>query len=80
MIEGIGHHRFHDGDVVDDGRRVGQKLGQLGARLAVAGKRELGAKQRGAGVDESGPVLLDQFLGRQGSVEFGQLGLAIKQV
>src|SRR5207249_12276687 len=48
--------------------------------LAVFGELEFGTQQLGAGVDEGGPVALDQIGGWQRAIELGQLRLVIKQL
>ena len=44
VIEGVGDHRFDDGDVVDDCRQVRQQLRELRAALAMLGELELRAR------------------------------------
>ena len=79
VVEGIGGHGLHNGNVVGDTAEVGQHLRYFGIALAVAAVLELGAQQRGMGVDEGRPIALQQLGGRHGPVEPGQLGLVIQQ-
>ena len=80
VVEGVGHHRFDDGDVVRHAGQVRQQLGQFGAALAVPGELELRPQQLRVGVDERGPVAFEQFGRRQRAVVLGQLRLVVEQL
>ena len=79
VVEGVGGHGFHNGNVIGDTAKVGQHLGYFGIALALAAVLELGTQQLGMGVDEGRPVALEQLGRRQGPVEPGQLGLVVQQ-
>ncbi len=80
MIERVGVHRFHDGDVVDDFGQVRQQLGKLRAALAVLGELEFRAEQRRVRIDERGAIAFQQLRRRQRAVELRQLRLVVEQL
>src|SRR5208283_183836 len=78
VVERIRDHRADDGDIIDYLSQVREQLRQFRAALAVSGKLELRAEELGAGIDERGPVALDEIGRRQGTVELGQLRLVVE--
>jgi hypothetical protein len=80
VIERIGVHGLHDGDVVHDLGQVRQKLRQFRAALAVLRELELRPEQRGIGVDERGAVVLDQVGWRRLAIPLRQLRFVIEQL
>ena len=80
MIEGVGMHGFHDGDVIGHFGQVWQQFGKLRAGLAVFCKGEFRAKQCGIWVDERGAVAFQQFSRRKRAIEFCQLRFVIEQL
>ena len=50
MIEGVGHHRFDDRDLIGDFGQAGQQFGKLGAAFSLLGEFELRAQQSRLGL------------------------------
>ena len=65
MIEFLGMHRPHDGQVICDGCQVGQEFGYLCPGLAVLREAERGTRQVGSALNEGELVATNQF-GRDG--------------
>ena len=79
MVEGVGVHRLDDAEVVGDLRQVWEELGHFRAALSVTGEFELGAEQRGAGIDEGGAVALQEIRRRELAVPLGELGFVVEE-
>ena len=79
MVEGVRHEGLDDRDVVGDGRGVRDEFREFRAACAVARELELGAEQRGVGIDESRAVALEQVARRQRAFVLGQFGLVVEQ-
>jgi hypothetical protein len=79
VIERVGGHRLHDGDVVDHFGQMRQQLGKLGAALAVPGEAKLRSEKFGARVDERGTIAFHELGRRQCAVVFSQLWLVIEE-
>jgi hypothetical protein len=79
MVEGVRHHRLHDGDVVRDLRGVRQQLGEFGPRLPVLGELELRPEALRVRVDERGPVAFEELGRREFAVLPGEFGLVVEQ-
>src|SRR5438128_8073515 len=80
MIEGVGRHGLHNGDVVRDFRKMRERFRKFSGALALSGKLELGREQRRVWFDE-GIFLAHYHLVRHGfAVVLGERRLVIEQI
>ena len=80
MVELGGPEAFHDGDVVDDARRVGNEMRKLRARLAVALKAVRRPQQLGRALDEGEALPLGDFRGHGLAIVLVQHRLVVEHV
>ena len=80
MIEGVGGHRLHDGDVVHDFGQMRQRLGKFRAAPAVPGELEFAGEQRRVRFDERVFLAHHNFFRHGLAVVFGEGRLVIEQI
>ena len=80
MIERVRGHRPDDGNVIDNCRQIWQQAGQLCARLSMPRERKFRPKESRIGIDKCGAIALQQFSGRQLSVESREFRLVVEQL
>ena len=80
VVELVGAHAFHDGDVVHHRGQSWQHLGDLGAALAVAGEGELRPHHGGVGADEGVALAADHLGWDRFAFHGAQLRLVVEHV
>src|SRR5262249_17004048 len=73
VIERIGHHRFHDGDIVNDFGQMREQLRKLRATLATLIELETWTEQLRVRIDKRGSITLEQFGRWQRTIELREL-------
>ena len=80
MIERVGVHRLHNGNIIHDLGEIGQSFGKFRSAFAMTGEFEIRREERGIGLDEGVGLSLHHFLRHRFAVPFHQRRLVIEHV
>ena len=80
MIEGVGFHAFHNGDVIDDFRQMRQDFRDFCPAFPMFCKFKFRAEELRIRINKRGPIPFQQVHGGQLTVEFAQHRFIIKEL